>query len=110
MTTVTTQAQLDAALAAGGAGMSLLDNVRTEPAQVEVIRRTDGITTVANLTGFALKSWTGMLILGALHTFHPGIPAIGYAETLLWVLLLGHIGSSFQRTLRTWSKPKRGRR
>lgn len=40
----------------------------------------------------ALWTWLYMLILGAVHSFIPVIPALGYGQTFLFSILLGMTG------------------
>lgn len=47
---------------------------------------------------FALaEAWILMLILGALHTSFPGVPALGFWPTFPVLLLLNIIGSAFRK-------------
>lgn len=42
----------------------------------------------------AIWTWWYMLLLGAVHSFIPVIPALGYGQTFLFSLLLGATGGS----------------
>ncbi|MGW6948999.1 hypothetical protein ACWGHD_18995 [Streptomyces xanthophaeus] len=56
--------------------------------------------TAGNLMLFPLESWFLMLLLGALHTTFPVVPAIGYGTALvviLSVLLAAHLADKFHR-------------
>jgi hypothetical protein len=56
------------------------------------------IMLVVGIILLAFQAWILMLILGGLSTFVTWIPALGYGQTVLVVLLLNFIAGIFRST------------
>lgn len=60
-------------------------------------RQPFGVLVLSALLALCARAWLAMLALGALHATHPQIPATGYRDTFLALLLLGVVGYSLRR-------------
>lgn len=78
--------------------------LRPEPVQVEMIRRSDAATAITDIITTALNAWFAMLILGALHSRYPVLPAVSYVDAMLGLLLLSILSATVRPTYRYWRK------
>jgi hypothetical protein len=78
--------------------------VNAEPAQVEIVRRSDGKLIVTDIIMLAYNSWLVMLLLGYLHTRYPVLPGVSYDAAVAGLVLLNIVFAAGRPSLRYWSK------
>jgi hypothetical protein len=91
--------------------MSLFDRAqiikagqKTPPLPVEIVRRYSVATFIETLLGLPLNTWFIMLLLGALHSDLPHVPALGYVDVLIILAIASLAALEVRPAHRVWNR------
>jgi hypothetical protein len=77
---------------------------KTPPLPVEIVRRYSAATFIESLLTLPLNTWFIMLLLGALHSDLPHVPALGYVDVLIILVIASFTVLEVRPVHRAWHR------